>query len=91
MVNNDIRNALPDGVSLFDNPSFDNSIIRVSNTDCIIYDYEKMINEYMKDYDSSEEDAIDFIDNDTAKMISYIPYQRPIILYKYIYIELTVT
>ena len=46
---------------------------------------EKMINEYMKDYDSSEEDAIDFIDNDTAKMISYIPYQRPIILYKYIY------
>ena len=44
MVLNNIRDAIAevcDSALLFDNPSFDNSIIGVSTDGCVIYDFRK--------------------------------------------------
>ena len=45
----------------FENPSFDNSIVAVDYDGRLIYDYDLMVEELMKQDDMSGEEAIDFI------------------------------
>ena len=51
----------PDAV-IFDNPSFDKSIVGISSEGHVCYDYEHMLLEYMEDTNSSYEEACNFID-----------------------------
>ena len=87
MINKEIREDLssiaPEGV-IFDNPSFDNSIVGVSYDGAIIYDYEKMVEEFMLENECTSEEAEDFIDYNTIRSLPYtascgVP---PVILYK---------
>lgn len=66
---------------VFDNPSFDNSIIGISTDGKVIYSYSKMIYELAEEDNISTEDAEDFISYNTIRMLPYIAeYQRPIIV-----------
>lgn len=60
-VINDIREQLPEDALVFDNPSYDNSIIGYSYDGHVIYDFDLMLEELMNDDDMSEDDALDFI------------------------------
>lgn len=84
MILNDIRKELPENSIVFDNPSFDKSIIGYDQTDIdkprIIYDYDKMIAEFMNDNNCSAEDAIDFIEYNTIGACSSKD-SYPIIMY----------
>lgn len=66
-----IQEICPESV-IFDNPSFDDSIIGISAVDnAIIYDKQKMIRELMLDDNCSEEEAIEFIEYNTERAIPY--------------------
>lgn len=55
----------------FDNPSFDNSIIAVDYYGRLIYDYDLMVEELMKNDNISGEEAIDFISYNTLRSLDY--------------------
>ena len=67
----------------FNNPSFDNSIIAVDYYGRLIYDYDLMVEELMKNDNISGEEAIDFISYNTLRSLTYLPAEyRPIIVYE---------
>lgn len=63
----------------FENPSFDDAIIGVSQDNRVIYDYYKMIASAMKEEGWTEEDTIDWIDFNTIRALSYVE-NAPIII-----------
>ena len=69
-----------DDVIVFDNPSFDHSIIGLSEDDRVIYSWEKMVAELMNDDNMSYEDAVEFISYNTLRMAPYIGERHPITL-----------
>ena len=74
MINQEKREILaelaPEAV-IFDEPSFDNSIIGISTDGAIIYDYASMVEEFMGDNNCEYEEAADFIDYNTIRSIPY--------------------
>lgn len=79
-VNFDIRNQLPDGALVFDNHAYDNSIIGVTLDGRVIYDYDAMVRELIVDEGWDELDAIEWIDYNTIRALSYAGEKAPIIV-----------
>ena len=76
-------NELDVDVALFENPSFDNSIVGITSTGHVVYEFNKMVNELMEDENMSESEAVDFVDYNTIRSIPYIEEDlRPIIMYE---------
>lgn len=83
-VNLIVREQLPRTSIVFDDNSYDNSIIGVTLDDRVIYSYERMVQEYMEDNQCSEEDAIDWIEFNTIRSIPYLPTPRPMVVSTYL-------
>lgn len=65
----------------FENPSFDNSIVAVDYDRRLIYDYDLMVEELMKQDDMSGEEAIDFISYNTLRSLDYMTdKKKPIVI-----------
>ena len=65
----------------FENPSFDNSIVAVDYDGRLIYDYDLMVEELMKQDDMSGEEAIDFISYNTLRRLDYMTdKKKPIVI-----------
>lgn len=75
MINKEIRETLNndyDSIVIFDNPSYDNSIIGVtSDLSTLVYDYTLMVKEFAEENECSEEEAEEFIQYNTLRAISY--------------------
>lgn len=67
-------------VKVFSNPSFKNSIIGISYDNRVIYDYDIMVYDLMKEEELSYEDALEFIEYNTLRAIPYMGADAPIIL-----------
>jgi len=85
MINEDAREYVSreaEGAIILDNPAFDNSIVGISTEGCVVYNYQKMIEEYCKDNSCSHEDAKEFIDYNTVRMIPYLnsTKRKPVIV-----------
>ena len=81
MVNNYVRQQLPDVAMVFDNPAFDNSIVGYTEDGNAVYDYDKMISELMKDDNIPYDAALDFVEFNTLRAIPYAGAGKPIIVY----------
>ena len=87
MVIEEIRKKLSEDTLVFDNPSFDNSIIGTTFEGNAIYLFEKMVNEFIAnsvqwDEVTTPEDAIQFIEYNTIRALEYnTDGMKPIILY----------
>ena len=68
-----------DEVVIFENPSFDEAFIGVSDDDRAIYDFDKMVECLSKDM--TAEEAVEFIEYNTIRALPYVP-KSPIILYR---------
>ncbi len=80
MINKELRESLECGVVVFDNPSFDNSIIGFSADDRVIYDFDLMVRELMADNNWNEVEAIEFIEFNTLRALPYIGENAPIVM-----------
>ena len=78
-VNKEIRANIPEDSIVFDNASFDNSIIGVSADGRVIYSFNKMIEEFMSDENVSEMEAVEWIEYNTMRALPYIGVNAPII------------
>lgn len=82
-INEDIRAELDEDAIVFDNPSFDNSIVGVTTDGNVVYDYDKMVNELIGDEGISEQDAIDWIEYNTIRSIPYAGEMAPVVMYSF--------
>lgn len=80
-VNLQLRNELPEDAIVFDNMSYDGSIIGVTTDDRVVYSYDKMVEELMQDEEWSYEDAVEWIDYNTIRALPYAGPNGPIIMY----------
>ena len=69
---------------LFRNPDFTSAIIVVDNDNRVIYDYYKMLEFLINEEGMSEEEAADFISYDTLRALSYMPGNKPIVMFSFI-------
>lgn len=79
-VNLEIRNKLPDDALVFDNISYDNSIIGTTWDGRAIYSYELMVLELMHDEGWSLEDAIEWIEYNTLRSLGYAGEKAPMVI-----------
>ena len=77
------ENEIEDGVLYFNEPEFPDSIIGTTfDTPArVVYDYDKMVEEYMKKFDATAEDAADFICYNCERTAEYMGDKAPIIVY----------
>ena len=80
-VNLKLRELLPEDSLVFDNASYDNSIVGVTTDNRVVYDYNKMIVELMEDEGWSYDDAVDWIEFNTIGSLPYAGEKAPIIMY----------
>lgn len=84
MINKELREFIAEineDVILFDNPSFDNSIIGTTQDGIVIYDYDLMVEELMKDDNIEDQtESMEFIDYNTLRAIPYAGSNAPIVL-----------
>ena len=78
-INKEIREQLPEGAMVFDNASYDNSIIGVSTDGRAIYSFSKMVEEFVADNNVSEMEAIEWIEYNTIRALPYLGENAPII------------
>ena len=79
-VNLEVRNKLPDDALVFDNMSYDNSIIGITLDGRVIYDYDRMILELMLDEVWSYDDAVEWIEYNTLRSLGYAGNKAPIVV-----------
>lgn len=82
-INENVRLELCEESIVFDNPSFDNSIIGITTDDRVVYDYDKMVEELMVDENISEQEAIDWIEYNTIRAIPYAGEMAPIVMFTF--------
>ena len=80
-VNLNVRELLPEDSIVLNDSSFDKSIIGVTANGNVVYDFDKMVEEYMEDNQCSAEEAMDWITYNTMRAIPYFPEPKPIIIY----------
>ena len=80
-VNIQLRAELPEDAIVFDNMSYDGSIVGVTTDDRVVYDYDKMVEELMEDEGWSYEDAAEWINYNTIRALPYAGEHAPIIMY----------
>lgn len=68
-----------DNLIIFDNHAYDRSIIGIAD-DRLVYDYDKMVEEYMEDEGCDEADAEEWIQYNTIRSIPYIKGNKPLII-----------
>lgn len=80
-VNQKLRDILPEDAIVFDNMSYDGSIVGVTTDGRVVYDYDMMVEELMKDEQCSYEEAADWIDYNTIRSLPYASENGPIIMF----------
>ena len=80
-VNQKLRGILPEDAIVFDNMSYDGSIVGVTTDGRVVYDYDKMVEELMQDEEWSYEEAAEWIDYNTIRALPYAGENGPIILF----------
>ena len=65
---------------MFENPSFDESIVGISNDNRIVYNYEKMVEEFAYDNSCDYEEAEEFIQYNTMRALPYYGDEAPIVI-----------
>ena len=81
MVKPEIRDRLSDDALVFDNPSYDNSIIGQTFDGRAIYNIELMAEELSSDEGMSIEEAADFIGYNAIRSLPYAGEKAPVVVY----------
>jgi hypothetical protein len=80
-VNLQLRAELPEDAIVFDNMSYDGSIVGVTTDGRVVYNYDMMVEELMQDEGYSYEEAADWIDYNTIRSLPYTGENGPIIMF----------
>ena len=81
-INQKIREELPEDAVIFENKAYDNSIIGVTSDGRVVYDFDLMVAELMKDENWTEDEAIEWIEYNTIWALSDAGEGAPIVMYR---------
>ena len=86
MFNPEVREALcevlDDDALFFDSEYYDNSIVGYTDTGCVVYDYNKMIEELMQDTGMDFNEAVEWVEYNTIRALDYINEEhKPVIMF----------
>ena len=81
-INQKIREELPEDAIIFDNKAYDNSIIGVTSDGRVVYDFDLMVAELMKDENWTEDEAVEWIEYNTIWALSDAEESTPIVMYR---------
>ena len=70
-------------IIIIDEDSFRESCIGVTGDDRAVYDYSKMIEEYSKAHNISWDDAMDYIEYNIIRALSYYGAKAPVVFYPF--------
>lgn len=68
-------------VIVFSNPDYASAFVGISEDNRAIYDYDKMVEFLIEEYDITDIEAIEFIDFNTIRALPYIGEGAPIIMH----------
>lgn len=71
-----------EGIKYLTDYSYDSALIGVSDDGRAIYDYGLMIEWLMEEESLSIEDAVDWVEYNTLRSLSYFGSDAPIVMYK---------
>lgn len=80
-INELLENSPFEDVLLLRNFSYDQALIGLSNDGRAIYDFDKMVKWLVARESCSEEQAIEWIQNNTLKSLEYFGEKAPIVMY----------
>ena len=76
-----ILNAGYEDVVYLTNYSYDDALICISNDNRAVYDYNKMVEWLVKTEGFTEEEAMEWIDYNTIRALTYAGSKAPIIMF----------
>lgn len=68
-------------VIVFSNPDYASAFVGISEDNRAVYDYDRMVEFLMSEYDMTDIEAIEFIDFNTIRALPYIGEGAPIIIH----------
>lgn len=80
-VREDVRKQLPEGAVIFNNASYDNSIIGITTDGRVVYCFEKMVKELSEEENISIQEAVEWIETNTIIMLPYLN-PAPVIMFE---------
>lgn len=72
--------GIEEEVLLLDDHAYDKSIIGITEDGRILYDFEKMIQEFAEDEGCDETEAIEWLEYNTIRALPYMGERAPIII-----------
>lgn len=76
---NEIQETYGDALIL-GNPAYDNSIVGITEDGILIYDFNKMIEEFVEDEGCTVEEAVEWLEHNTMRALPYMGERHPIVL-----------
>jgi hypothetical protein len=76
-----VKDAGYDDVLLFDNPSYDDALIGVTEDGRAVYDFEKMVAWLVEQDGMTEIEAVEWVEYNAARALPYEGDRAPIIVY----------
>ena len=73
-----------DGIKFLTNYSYDTALIGVTDDNRAVYDYDLMVEWLMEQKNFTLEDAVEWIDYNTARTIPYMGNDGPLILHRFL-------
>lgn len=81
----DVRQLIEDcgyeDVIIFSNPDYASAFIGISEDNRAVYDFDKMVEFFMNEYEVTDIEAVEFIEYNTIRALPYMHDRAPIIVY----------
>ena len=65
---------------ILENHDYDNSIVGITEDGRLVYDFNKMVQEFMEDEDCDETEAIEWLEYNTLRALPYMGERAPIVV-----------
>lgn len=72
--------GIEEEVLILDNHAYDKSVVGITEDGRLVYDFEKMIQEFMEDEQCDETEAIEWLEYNTLRALPYMGERAPIII-----------
>lgn len=72
--------GIEEEVLILDNHAYDKSVVGITEDGRLIYDFNKMVEEFMEDEQCDETEAIEWLEYNTLRALPYMGERAPIII-----------
>ena len=67
-------------IKVLDDHTYDKSVVGITDDGRLVYDYNKMVEEFMEDEGCDETEAVEWLDYNTMRALPYFGENAPIII-----------